>query len=248
MTHEPHGDDDALQPPADDSNETVNELTAAATITGPSYAEIRDSLDDESQEEADDALSRLRRHGDEELFNKLLAGGFSGPLWTSTSHELARYGIAVIKAWLRTGHIGRMLDQRGIVLELSEYELRTFASDRDERADQANSTVAHALADFKKRSLQGRGWNPAGGAQITTYFTGGCILAFPNQLRARRSSSNGRPVPIDIDDANKLAERLGQTAGIGVGPPRQVVSADELERVRLLRRRPCGTSLTPRRG
>ena len=61
--------------------------------------------------EVDDEQARLaaesleRRQADLELRNDLALADFRGPGWDRSAWELARYGYAVMMAWLKTGKI-----------------------------------------------------------------------------------------------------------------------------------------------
>ncbi|MBM7774040.1 DNA-directed RNA polymerase specialized sigma24 family protein [Actinokineospora baliensis] len=125
----------------------------------------------------DDTQSDCRREADAELCAVLAAERFSGPLWEHYAEELARYGCAVLSAWLRTGLIAAACRRHG----------RPVALPTDWTADDqweiVLEAVANGLATFRLSLLDGR-WSATAGASLRTYFAGSCVRAFPNVLRA----------------------------------------------------------------
>lgn len=218
--------DDDLQPPTVEEDELQTASSDRVTSSGASYLDLRDELDVTERASADDAVSALQRVADRELFRALGDCNYLGKLWDNTSRDLASYGVAVMRSWLKTGRITKMLSSRGVPIELYEHELRAFAMNFQERNDLAMYVVAHALHDFRTRGRDERGWSPDGGAQITTYFIGGCILAFPNRLREYRRLSQ-TDIPISPEQARDDA----RVSRIGLDPALVLVSGDELKRV-----------------
>ncbi|MEC3917366.1 hypothetical protein [Nocardia sp. CDC160] len=126
-----------------------------------------------------------RAAADARLFEALRADGFDGPAWEWARTEMARYALAVLRAWLATGHIRTELRALGLPADLTPAELHRLAIDDEFRDDLADATVAVALHEFRRRALEGTGWAP-GGAALTTYLTRGCLYAFLGELRAQR--------------------------------------------------------------
>jgi hypothetical protein len=134
--------------------------------------------------EGDDEHARLvaesleRRQADLEIRHELALAGFNGPVWDRYAFELARYGYAVMMAWLKTGEMFKQCDAKGCSLGSPPPEWGI-----DDQAGLANETVAVALNSFKQHAPIGGKWIPSGGVTLKTYFIGGCILAFPNIYR-----------------------------------------------------------------
>jgi len=66
-------------------------------------------------------------------------------------------------------------------------ELDELHRDADLRLELAVMVVAVALPAFREHALAGGGWRADGGASLTTYFLGACLMAFPNEFRKFRS-------------------------------------------------------------
>jgi DNA-directed RNA polymerase specialized sigma24 family protein len=151
------------------------------------------------------AESLTQRHHDLRLQQELVREGFAGPLWNRFAEELARYGYAVVMAWLHTGEMFHQCQKKGCRLGPSP----TWWTEED-RTSLANETVATAIAKFKTAGLQQHGWHVDGGATLKTYFIGACVFAFPNPYRrwktqqhAQRELHGGHPRALD-DDLDNL--------------------------------------------
>lgn len=164
-----------LQPAGHDR---VAPLTREDVVTGLTRAE--------RQQAARAEESLLRRRSDHELVEALRADGFQGHEYKIFENELARYGLAVMPSWLATGHVFHLTARRGRPQEPSERELNEFATSPDARDELASAVVAETLPWFRDRALLQGQWSPDGGASITTYFMGACVLQFPNRLRSWR--------------------------------------------------------------
>ncbi|MEU5692432.1 hypothetical protein [Actinosynnema sp. NPDC020468] len=123
-----------------------------------------------------------RREGDVALRDELAAQGFEGTLWWLFTHELARYGYAVVVAWLRTDEMFAQCKKRGCYPGPPPLDWEW-----DDVHSLANDTVGQAILDFRERALIGGGWRSDGGASLKTYFVGRCVFAFPNFYRKWRT-------------------------------------------------------------
>lgn len=148
-----------------------------ATTTPVSPAALDEvEVDDEQVRLAAESLER--RQADLELRNDLALAGFRGPGWDRYAWELARYGYAVVMAWLKTGEMFNQCKAKGC--NLGPPPLKWTV---DDRAGLANETVALAVDNFKQQALIKRKWTYNGGATLKTYFIGACVFAFPNLYR-----------------------------------------------------------------
>lgn len=118
-----------------------------------------------------------RLEADAELYGVLGEENFGGPLWEHYAEELARYGCAVMAAWLRTGLIIKECRRHGRPVELPG----TWTP--DDQWEVVLETVAKGLENFKISLCEGR-WSAEAGASLRTYFAGSCVRAFPNVVRA----------------------------------------------------------------
>lgn len=123
---------------------------------------------------------------DEELYDELESVGFDGPKYRAFQDQLARYGVAVLCAWMYTGYIFKLASGHGFALRPTDQELGDLRGDPEIRDELATMTVAAALPRFRKNALAGGGWRPDGGASLTTYFMGACMFVFPNEFRRWR--------------------------------------------------------------
>jgi len=127
-----------------------------------------------------------RRAADQDLVRELAAGDFGGRRYQRFEEELARYGISVLRGWMHSGFIFKLLRGRGFPLYPNDRELEELFRDTEAREDLASMTVAFALPRFRERALVDGGWRYDGGASLTTYFMGACLYVFPNEFRKRR--------------------------------------------------------------
>lgn len=129
------------------------------------------------------AESLARREMDREKLNSLALTGFAGPDYEIFAGELAAYGYPIILAWLRRGTIWKHCADRGRWLSPTDADRETLATVFEVRLELALETVAEALKFFTDRVLRAGYWSHEGGATLTTFFVGACLLAFPNVFR-----------------------------------------------------------------
>jgi hypothetical protein len=163
-----------------------------------------------------------RRAADKELRDELASTNFTGPKYQIFQEDLARYGISVLRAWMYTGYIFKLTTGCGVTLHPTDAELESLHRDPDIREELATMTVAAALPQFREHALAGGGWHPEGGASLTTYFMGACLLAFPNefsrhrvqrkkwQLQSQRDPAVTEPTVSVITDPAVIAAGNGQ--------------------------------------
>jgi DNA-directed RNA polymerase specialized sigma24 family protein len=134
--------------------------------------------------EQDDAVRQAAkpvdlRAGDAELFEELRKRGFAGPAYVRFRDELAKYGQAVTRAWIRSGVMFAECASRN-----QSVGLRPAGIEDHDIEYLADDTVTRALQKFRARALEGTGWRPDGRASLKTYFMTGCILSFVDSYRA----------------------------------------------------------------
>lgn len=167
-----------------------------ATTTPVSAAALDDvEVDDEHAWLAAESL--VRRQADLEIHHELARAGCCGPSWDRYAEELARYGYAVMLAWLQSGEMFSQCKAKGCGLGPPPPEWTV-----DDRTGLANETVALAVNSFKQKLIEGR-WTPDGGATLRTYFIGGCVFEFPNLYRKwltdRAALQRQQPMNIERD-------------------------------------------------
>ena len=149
----------------------------------------------------------VRRLADKELRDELAAHGFSGPKYRRFQEELARYATSVLRAWMYSGYVFKLIADRGFAAYPTDAELEELRRNPEVREDLANMTVAVALPRFREHALIGDGWRHDGGASLATYFMGCCLHVFPNEFRKRRVQQekwhrqNGRDLATTTQEA-----------------------------------------------
>lgn len=179
-------EDDDLDEEEDEELESA-ELTSLATDLEAGADAAHEAgysgLTKAEREELDALSERIaRRAADQELIAELRRTGFQGGEYDMFADDLARYALSVLGGWLRTGHIFALARRTAPY----ERELLEFSDSKDARTELAVMTIATAMPAFRERALVEGGWDPDKGANLTTYFMGAVVFAFPNQLRARR--------------------------------------------------------------
>ncbi|MFJ3791355.1 RNA polymerase sigma factor [Kitasatospora sp. NPDC090091] len=164
-----------------------------------------------------------RRMADQRIVELLSHDGFEGQRYERFVEELVRYGIAVLRAWMHSGYIFKLVGGRGFGLNPNELELEELHLNDDLREELATMTVACALPRFRRRAFVEGGWRFEGGASITTYFMGACIYDFPNEFRKWRTSEE------------KYFRALGRQKAFYEDPVRTVGTDEEvLSKLRVL--------------
>ena len=133
------------------------------------------------EHEASAEAERLDRLlADAALVSHLQWSEFSGPEYDRFAEELARYGLAVLSAWMYNRTIFERLPARnGGVPPLPE-----SGWTREDRDELAYETVAIALQKFRDSVLVPHRWDHTKGATLKTFFIGQCLIRFQNVYRA----------------------------------------------------------------
>lgn len=192
------------------STDHARQQELRAALQAPvSQDRIVAGLTEQDARDVADLQERLDRlTGDTELLEDLAIDGFTGPRWDVAAYDLSRYAMSVTSGWLATGHIFKLTADRGFQMHPSPDLLHALATDKDLRQDLAVMTVAKALPRFRQKAFIERGWDPAKGAGINTYFMGACVFEFPNELRRhtalnwrwqRQDLAEGRTLPMVVD-------------------------------------------------
>src|SRR5664280_1397358 len=100
--------------------------------------DIQAGLSDDYAAEARAAEENLRRRGaDRELIQDLAKDGFIGQRYERFTNDVARYGISVMRGWLHSGHVFKLVAGRGFSLHPSADEMDALAHDPDLREELA---------------------------------------------------------------------------------------------------------------
>jgi len=135
-------------------------------------------------DDSDTAARAERAARDAELVRTLAAGGFAGPEYAVLEEELADYGIASMRAMLKSGWIFVKCARKGI-------KLPRWPMTAEDREELAVETVGRALPIFRQRILVEGAWKPEGGASLTTYFVNFLPFQFANAYREWHRNQEG---------------------------------------------------------
>jgi DNA-directed RNA polymerase specialized sigma24 family protein len=171
-----------------------------------SLQQVDESDLSEFDKDRSDYLRRLEV--DASIVNELRGEGFEGPKYEYFANELAKYGIAVIRAWVRQGVIFAKVRSKGFG-GLAEAP-RQILRDKDTAEELALLCVADALRTFRIYVLLPNKWDPKKGASIRTYFIGQCLIRFPNIYRKWLSETvDTVPAVVVAQEQYRLTDRGG---------------------------------------
>lgn len=127
---------------------------------------------------AEERVDRLT--ADAILIKGLRAQGFQGADWDELANELARYGCAVIGAWIHRDQIQRECAKKRIPAPALPGALREDAQAISSVTDEI---VARASVAFRDDVLLPGIWDPQRGASVKTFFVGQCLKHYANAVR-----------------------------------------------------------------
>jgi DNA-directed RNA polymerase specialized sigma24 family protein len=164
------------------------------------------------------AENRSRLRADAALRDLLEQSDFSGKAYAMFEEELARYGLQVMRGWLRGGFIFAQCGKAGVPLE------RRPIPD-DDHEDLAQEVVAAALPVFRQKALREGGWRPDGGASLKTYFTRSLCYQFATVWKKRLRNKDPAAVPGQLVDGPQP-----EVASPDPGPAETFLIRDEIRR------------------
>ncbi|MFE5565939.1 RNA polymerase sigma factor [Amycolatopsis japonica] len=179
---------------------------------------------DEAERRASESEARRKR--DLDLRAELAIEDFSGVGWDRYANELARYGIAVMVVWMRTGKIfvecARLFRAQG----RKKFALPPSPENwtDEDRDDIAAVLVTKALTTFKQKALRAGGWTYAGGASLSTYFIGTCTYEFPNAYTQWMSQYAA------ASERRRREQVVADTVASPADPAAMTVRADQVRR------------------
>ncbi|MBT8226151.1 MAG: sigma-70 family RNA polymerase sigma factor [Dactylosporangium sp.] len=187
----------------------LHDQTPAAIDVPPAWLSDFDAT---AGRDFDQAMAGLRRRArlaeDADLLAALAPDNFTGPDYDRFAEELAKYGMAVIAAWIVQGVIFQKYRERGLgtLPEPSPGAL----NQPDVAAELTNETVAWALHHFRRTVLLNNRWDPKKGASLKTFFVGQCLIRFANVYNRWRDNDQ-RNAAVLIDDLLLLDQPLTST-------------------------------------
>jgi len=172
--------------------------------------------------EARDDPDRLA--ADRVLYERLADLDFAGPAYDEFAEALTAYALPVCASWLRIGLMFRLCADRNVPVGPPPANWTG-----DDRHELAMETIALALARFRANARHGRGWDPAGGASLKTYFMGQCIYAFVQVYRNWRRSDTLGGVTLVFDIRELPHGATGDPAELAVAGEQVRDALDELD-------------------
>lgn len=131
------------------------------------------------RDELGDRVDRLG--GDREVYRDLRASKFAGRKQAIFDDALARYGFAVIGAWISKGVMEQKCREKPQLRDLHELEgIDLTPRDIEELT---MDTVAAAVEGFRTNVLETGKWDPKKGAALRTYFIGQCQFKYRDVAR-----------------------------------------------------------------
>lgn len=131
-----------------------------------------------------------RLQGDSEMLLQLQLAGYEGKVWAYFSDVLARYGFAVVRAWLMRGVMVQKCREKRLK-GLPQNGLGPLPA--DDASELAGEIVAVAIHFFRERVLRPNRWDPRGGASLRSFFVGQCLIQFPSVYRRWRAEGGRGP-------------------------------------------------------
>jgi hypothetical protein len=159
----------------------------------------------------DGDLDRVR--ADAAIVERLRASDFAvtSPEWAELAAQLINYGYSVCKGWLMTGQVYRAAADLGSsgVRGLSRVP-RDLKLQEDDAHDLATTLLEASIERFRLTLREGQ-WQAAGGASLSTFFIGRCLMQLPDVYeRWRRQQDRWAREVIDVDVIH-LADRRFST-------------------------------------
>jgi hypothetical protein len=138
-------------------------------------------------EQLPEAQHLQRLLADRILLDELMLTQYKGRAWEAFATRMVRYGISVVRGWVRNGKIFVLCaKRRRPVSNMGQIPTPDIE-------DLVQATVADALLKFRDKVLVPGRWDSTKGATLATFFIGQCLLQFPNHYRLWWRQS--RPLP-----------------------------------------------------
>ncbi|MGW6732280.1 RNA polymerase sigma factor [Streptomyces sp. NPDC055013] len=144
--------------------------------------------------------------------------------------QLTQYALAIFKGWTASGEV---FDKAARAARPIPTHKIDKSWGRADRLDVAAEAIAGGLKIFRTYALERKRWHPRGGASLTTYFVGACVLAFPAAyLNWFHQREHWRRVVIAVghdEDPQTLLDQI--PAQQDSDPALQAALWDEIERL-----------------
>lgn len=124
---------------------------------------------------------------DADLVKRLVNKRFEGDEWRAVEAALVAVAVPVLHDVL----LGGLLAPKSLALNRpvvpTAEETAALRQDVDARIDLVHAAVVEGIRQFCRLTLEGRGWQPDGGASLVTYVVNGCVRALNNPFRSWRA-------------------------------------------------------------
>ncbi|GAA1942587.1 RNA polymerase sigma factor [Kitasatospora viridis] len=146
---------------------------------------------------AGDRAARLA--ADAEVVRRLRQVGFAGPLYQQVMGQLMQYGWNVLTPWCGSGIVFAQARAAGRPVPES---MIVTPWERDDRHEVATETILAGARLFHRQALVNGRWSPTGGASLTTFYLGACLLSFKGEYQRwhRSRTAAARQVSEDADE------------------------------------------------
>ncbi|MEU3010086.1 hypothetical protein [Nocardia asteroides] len=158
------------------------DLDSETVLDALAVFDLSEATGTDHHDEADAAAMLRRRAADADMLELLRSRGVKGPLWERFTEPLLDYATQVLEVWVANRRVYRELWRLNVPLCVSEDEKRRLSVDVDYREELVDIAIADAVVKLRAEILAGKGWNPTGGASLSSYFVGKCAIAFANAL------------------------------------------------------------------
>ncbi|MCX4902460.1 hypothetical protein OG571_46855 (plasmid) [Streptomyces sp. NBC_01369] len=204
-----------------------HEIGPSSNELGPdALASLEWDLTRSTGTQAADAAARIE--ADRRIVEILRRDDFSGPRYDKVAARWWNYGWRIIIKWSRTGEIfararaaGRPVKPRMI----------TSTWTQDDRVEVATDAMISGMELFRDRGLRQGGWNPEGGASLTTFVVGAAVRSYRPAYetwfigKSRLAELDIQPQPYDEEEPRDIPDQRA------VDPYYVAATADDLARV-----------------
>lgn len=142
-------------------------------------------------------------YADAQLRQSISSGFIPQSSWSRLSTLLAAYSLPMMEAWISSGKITEKVRR---VTGIRTPRLPRPLREKTAASELAGLTVAMALRSFRTDLEENRGWAASRGSPIAPFFTGKCLIKFPNEYRKLlRELRYETELPINSADPRLIA-------------------------------------------
>ncbi|MFI5501074.1 hypothetical protein ACIA5E_18605 [Nocardia asteroides] len=158
------------------------DLDSETVLDALAVFDLPEAVDTEERDDEEAAEMLRSRAADADMLELLRFLGVKGPLWDRFTEPLLDYAAQVLDVWVANRKVYQELWRLNVPLCVHEDEKRRLSVDADYREELVDNAIADAVVKLRTEILAGKGWNPTGGASLSSYFVGKCAIAFADAL------------------------------------------------------------------